>query len=632
MASSLIAWCFLVEIAQGTGTDCRPVRGLIHRQLAKFATEVARLLRPKAAERAMPATVRYEPPERPPHPLAAGLGLQQAVLSVASVVLTPVIVIRAAGATDPYLSWAVFAALLVSGATTIVQAKRMWRLGAGYPLLMGTSGAFIAVCVVALADGGPALLATLVFASALFQFLLAGKLVWLRRIVTPTVAGTVVMLIAVTVMPVVFDMLPSEGRALGAPASAAVALAVTAGLAMRATGALRLWVPLIGLAVGCAVASFFGLYDTARVAEAAWLGLPHSGWPGLDLHFGPTFWALLPAFVFATLIGAIETVGDASAMQAVAWRRPRSTDYREVQGAVAADGLGNLLSGLAATVPNTTYSKSVSIAELTGVAARRVGVWIGAVFVAMAFVPKAAALLLAVPGSVAAAYMTVFLAMLFVLGMKMVVQDGLDYRKGVIVGVSFWIGVGFQHQEIFAHQLGGWWGTLLGNGMTSGGLTAIALSAVMELAGGRRRRLESTLDAGALPAVDAFLGDLGRRAGWSEGARQRLRAAGEEALECLLRASSELGEARRLRLVARADRASASLELVAAVGQDNIEDLLVRLTDLPGNAPEREVSLRLLRHHADTVRHQQYHGTDVLAVTVAAQAPEMGGQSGPPPR
>ena len=567
----------------------------------------------------MVSTVRYEPPERPPHPLAAGLGLQQAALSVASIVLTPVIVIRAAGGADAYLSWAVFAALLVSGVTTILQARRVWRLGAGYPLLMGTSGAFIAVCVIALADGGPALLATLVLVSALFQFLLAAKLAWLRRIITPTVAGTVVMLIAVTVMPVVFNMLPAEGAGIGAPVSGAAALAVTAGLAMKATGALRLWVPMIGLAVGCAVASLFGLYDTARVAEAAWLGVPHGGWPGLDVHFGPLFWALLPAFVFATLIGAIETVGDASAMQAVSWRRPRSTDYREVQGAVAADGMGNLLSGLAATVPNTTYSKSISITELTGVAARRVGIWIGALFVATAFVPKAAALLLAVPGSVVAAYMTVFLAMLFVLGMKMVVQDGLDYRKGIIVGVSFWIGVGFQNQAIFADQLGEWWGTLLGNGMTSGGLTAIFLTAVMELVGGRRRRLNTVLTAAALPAVDAFLTNLGQRRRWREDAVQRLRAAGEEALQCLLAAGGDLAEARRLRVVARADRRSAVIELVAAVGEDNIEDLLVRLTDLPGDAPERELSLRLLRHHATAVRHQQYHGTDVLVVTVAAE-------------
>ena len=38
--------------------------------------------------------VRYEPDERPPGPLAFGLGLQLALLVIAGIVLTPAIVIR----------------------------------------------------------------------------------------------------------------------------------------------------------------------------------------------------------------------------------------------------------------------------------------------------------------------------------------------------------------------------------------------------------------------------------------------------------------------------------------------------------------------------------------------------------
>ena len=98
--------------------------------------------------------VRYEPDDRPPTALAFGLGAQQAVLCIAGVVPTPVIVIRAAGGDDTYMTWAVFAALLVSGLTTVMQAVRIGRIGAGYPLLMGTSGAFIAVCVTSLVEGG----------------------------------------------------------------------------------------------------------------------------------------------------------------------------------------------------------------------------------------------------------------------------------------------------------------------------------------------------------------------------------------------------------------------------------------------------------------------------------------------
>ena len=376
--------------------------------------------------------VRYQPDERPPTALAFGLGSQQAVLCIAGVVLTPIIVIRAAGGNDSYMTWAIFAALLVSGLTTIMQAVRLGRIGAGYPLLMGTSGAFIAVCVTALVEGGPGLLATLVAISALFQFALSERLSLLRRIVTPTVAGTVIMLIAVTVMPIVFGMLndvPEGTSPAAAPASAATTFIVIAALALRATGAWRLWMPLIGLVAGCVVASFFGLYDIERVLAATWVGFPSGGWPGFDLEFGPAFWGLLPAFVFVTLIGATETIGDSIAIQRIAWRKPRAVDFRAVQGAVAADGAGNLLSGLAGTVPNTTYSTSIAITELTGVAARSVGVWIGVVFVVAAFLPIVAAALLAIPSPVVAAYATVLLSLLFVLGMQVVVQGGVDYRE-----------------------------------------------------------------------------------------------------------------------------------------------------------------------------------------------------------
>ena len=41
--------------------------------------------------------------------------------------------------------------------------------------------------------------------------------------------------------------------------------------------------------------------------------------------------------------------------------------------------------------PNTTYSTSVSLAELTGVAARRVGIYIGIIFVLLALSPKVTA-------------------------------------------------------------------------------------------------------------------------------------------------------------------------------------------------------------------------------------------------
>ena len=565
--------------------------------------------------------VRFEPEERPPATLALGLGFQFAMLTVAGIVLTPTIVVRAAGGGDAFLSWATFAALAISGVTTALQAVRVGRVGSGHLLLMGTSGAFIAVCVTAIVEGGPGLLATLVTVSALFQFALSARLSLLRRVLTPTVCGTVIMLIPVTIMPIMFDLLvdvPAGSAPAAAPVTAAATLAVTIAVTLRAAGVWRLWAPVVGIGAGCAVASAFGLYDVQRIAAAGWVGFPDGAWPGFDLGFGGAFWSLLPAFVFVTLIGAIETIGDSVAIQRVSRRHPRAIDFRVVQGAVAADGVGNLLSGLAATVPNTTYSSSVSVTEITGVAARRVGVCIGVVFIVLALLPKFMALILAIPGPVVGAYTMVMMAALFVLGMKVVVEDGADYRQGIVAGVGFWVGLGFQNELIFANSLGAF-GGLLGNGMTSGGLAAILMTLFLEFSRPRRQRVQTALTMAAYPDIDAFLGKFAASRGWGKAMTDRLRAVGEEMLLTLIREDErEAGERRRqLRLVARSDGRAAELEFVAVTADANIEDQMALLGERAAGEPvDREVSLRLLRHYASAVRHQQYHDTDVVTVRV----------------
>lgn len=574
--------------------------------------------------------IRYEPNERPPHMLTFGLGFQFLLLNIAGIVLTPAIIIRAAGTGEAYLSWAVFSVLCVSGISTILQAVRVGRLGSGYVLLMGTSAAFIAVSVTALVEGGPALLATLVSASALFQFALAARLSLLRRLITPLVAGTVIMLIAVSVMPICFEMLtniPSGAPSTGAPASAAAALACTTAVALLAKGAWRLWAPVIGVVAGCIVASFFGMYDAGRIAEAAWIGLPTGGWPGLDLDFGFEFWSLLPVFVLVTVVGAVETIGDSIGIQQVSWRRPRATDFRAVQGAVAADGMGNLLSGLAGTVPNTTYSSSVAVTELTGVASRSVGICVGVLFGIAAFCPKATAIILAVPDPVVAANVTVLIAILFALGMRIVVQDGVDYRKSVVIGLAFWLGVGFQNQEIFNDYLGGSIGTILGNGMTAGASVAILLTLVMEIAKPRRRRLEARLDTDSLPKIEKFLRAFAKDKGWSAAATTRLCAAAEESILSLMPAdhAKRPAEPWHLLLVASADAREAELEFVASDLERNLEDRLALLENWAEQSVEHEFSLRLLRHYASSVRHQQYHNTDILTVRVSGDPPAGSG-------
>ena len=565
--------------------------------------------------------VRYEPDENPPLSVAIGTGIQSALVNLGGIVLGAVIVFRIAGQPESYIPWAIFAALIVSGVSTILQAVRFWRIGSGHLLVMGTSGAFIAVCVNALVEGGPATMASLIVISSLFQVLLASRLSLLRRLFTPVVSGTVIMLIAVTVMPIVFDTLndvPEGAAPIAAPAAALSTLIVVALLILRAPQSWRLWSPIIGIVVGCVVSVPFGLYDLQTIIEAPWVGVPFRSWPGLNLTPGVEFWALLPAFIIVTMVGAIETVGDGIAIQQVSRRRPRATDFRVVQGALNADGVGNLLSGLLGTLPNTTYSSSVSLAEVTGIAARRVGVIIGIILAILAFFPKATALLIAIPAPVAAAYITVLLGLLFVQGMRMIIQDGIDHRKAAIVGVAFWIGVGFQAQAIFPHLLRDLWGTLLSNGMTSGAIVAIAMMLFLNLTSPRRQRIEVGLSSDALPEVDGFVRGFASEGQWNAASTERLVAASEETITILMEeAGDDFSDgARRLAVSVRHQDESAELEFVTSFEGENMEDYLAYLSDLPPVADEHEVSFRLLWHYASSVRHQKYNNIDIITVNV----------------
>lgn len=569
--------------------------------------------------------VRFEPEDKPPLLLTIGLGTQFAIVVVTGIVLTPAIVVRAGGGSEAFLVWAAFAALVVSGLTTILQARRIGPFGAGYILVMGTSGAFIAVCVTALAEGGPGMLATLVFLSSLVQFTLAKRLSILRRILTPAVTGTVIMMIPVTVMPIVFDMLadvPEHVEPLAPPLVAGVTLAVMLAIAFGSRSSLRLWAPIIGIVVGCLVAAWFGLYDTARVAAAGWIGIPDGGWPGFNLDFGPTFWILLPAFIFVTYVGAIETIGDSVAIQTVSWKRRRAIDYKVVQGAVSADGVGNFLSGLAGTIPNTTYSTSIAVVELTGIASRRVGVCVGLVLVIVAFVPKFAALVLAIPAAVAAAYVIVLLGLLFVAGMRLVIGDGMDYRKSLMVGTAFWIGTGFQHGVIFPDLLGPWVGSLVGNGMTAGGITAVVLTVCLNLMSPKSAVLKTRQGSGAPQEVSDFLRKVGSTHGWTETQTDRLILVGDEMAASLMAAADD-GEGRRLVVKARGEGSSIELEFVTSGSDGNIEDEIMLLGEQPDRTMvERELSLRLLRHYASSVHHQSFTNADVL--TARVERPEQG--------
>ena len=524
------------------------------------------------------------------------------------------LVARASGESDSYLGWVIFTALAVSGAGMILHTLRFRYLGSGRLIVTNFNVPFLAVCALALQAGGPGLLASLLVASTLLQFVLTLRLASLRRIFTPTVSGVVVMLVAVSAVPYIISstvIVPEGVSALLFLAPGIAALTVGAAISLQGAPLWRMWVLPITVAVGLVAAAPLGFYDVGLVADAPWVSLPDFGWPGLDLSFGAEFWALLPVFVFVNLTAFMKTVGDLSVIYRASYRNPAALDYRTVQGGLTVYGAGALFSGLLGTLPVAApWAVTVVYVSFTGIAAKSVGIYLGVMTIVVAPFSKLLAVLVAVPSPVVSAVYVILFGMLFVEGAKTVFSGQVDQKKATITGVSMVLGLS---AGIFSGLIEGVSSQLVGNTIVVGGLAAIGMTLFTEVSNFRTRRLRADLSQSCLPAVDGFLSQFADGHAWTEEGKNRLRLVGEEVILSLLEEESVgadqlesesgngTGGKRRLVAAIRPESDWAELEILVASESSihgNIENRMAFLGEGQALEDDRE----FVRPHSAPLR------------------------------
>ena len=447
--------------------------------------------------------------------------------------------VRASDESDAYLGWVIFIALVVSGASMIIHTLRFRYLGSGRLIVTNFNVPFLAVCALALQAGGPGLLASLLVASTLLQFILTLRLASLRRIFTPTVSGVVVMLVAVSAVPYIISstvVVPEGESVMHFLAPGMAALAVGVAISLQGAPLWRMWILPVTVAVGLVVAAPLGFYDIGLIADAPWVSLPDFGWPGLDLAFGVEFWALLPVFVFVNLTAFMKTVGDLSVIYRASYRNPAALDYRTVQGGLTVYGAGTLFSGLLGTLPVAApWAVTVVYVGFIGVAAKSVGIYLGVMTILVAPFTKFLAILVAVPSPVVSAVYVIIFGMLFVEGAKTVFSGQVDQKKATITGVSMVLGLS---AGIFSGLIEGVSSQLVGNTIVVGGIAAIGMTLFTELSGFRAKKLRVDLSHSCLPTIDEFLSQFADGHSWTEEGKNRLRLVGEEVILSLLEEES----------------------------------------------------------------------------------------------
>ena len=433
----------------------------------------------------------------------------------------------------------------------------------------------------------------LVMVSGLFQIAVAMRLSWIRWLITPTASGTIILLLFMTIVGSIFGNtvhVVAGASSAATPVCIGLTLLVTLGLLLYGSGVWRAWGPIIGLAAGCMAAAAFGIYDISAIGEARVAGLHLAGRPALGLDFGPVFWSLLPAFLFVSISVVSHTASAAVTTQRVSWRGERAVDYQRVQGGIAGIGVGTVLAGLAGTMPIAVSSRGIFLIQQTGCAYRYVGMLTGVILIAIAFSPKIWSLLIGIPNIVSATFLLVIISPLVLEGMILILRDGPDVRKGLVVGISLLTGLGFQFNLINL-PTDGLWGSMLQNGLTAGSVVVVVLTLLTQYSGrGRRRRFNTELSADALPGINAFLEDFSEVRHWDTAMTARLQSVAEEITQILVHQNPNRGAGGRLLIFASNDGEVAELEFIGAPGNNrNLEDQIALLREIDQEKAELEL-------------------------------------------
>ncbi|MBB4614146.1 uracil-xanthine permease family protein [Novosphingobium taihuense] len=439
---------------------------------------------------ALPAAVTRDqardPDFFPGFGLAIPLGVQHVLAMFVSNLTPPIIIAGAAGfgfgSPDPSaLIYMIQMSMLFAGIATLLQAVGVGPIGARLPLVQGTSFAYIPVMIPIVAGKGVEAMAALTTA-ALIGGLVHGILSMfvgrVRFALPPLITGLVVLMIGLSLMRIGVQYSAGGVPAIGTPAFgagqswllAAVVVLATLGLKFFARGIWSTASVLLGLLAGYAVALAMGRISFDAVASAPVAMLPS------PFHFGFALSAsAILGFVLTGFVSSIESIGDVEAICEGTAGRP-ATDA-ELQGAVAADGVGTALAAVFGAMPNTTFSQNVGLIAITGMMSRHV-VTLGAVFLILCgLVPKIGAVVTTIPIEVLGGGVIVMFGMVASAALSMLASVEWNQRNMLVFGVSLSLALGLQLEPDAVAHLPETARVLL----TSGVLPAAVLAIVLNL-------------------------------------------------------------------------------------------------------------------------------------------------------
>lgn len=356
--------------------------------------------------------------------------------------ITPAIVISAIVKSSPEETMLLIQASLVTAAfATFIQLyPAAGRIGAGLPVVMGVSFAYVPVLIsIGSSMGLPAIFGAQI-AGGFAAIIVAIFIKRLRPFFPPIVSGTVVFTIGLSLYPVAIRYMAGgvAAKDFGSAQNWGVAIFTLAAVnyfSHFTKGFTRLASVLLGMAAGYLLACLLGMVSFGRIFDAHLLQLPQFGYFKIEFHA-----AAIVSMIIMYVVNSIQAIGDISATTVGALDREPSD--RELAGGILGNGVTSIISPFIGGLPTATFSQNVGIVTLTKVVNKAVIAIAAMLILTAGLSPKFAALLTTIPLCVlGGATLTVFAAITLT-GMKLLLSAGLDARNSAVVGISVSLGVG----------------------------------------------------------------------------------------------------------------------------------------------------------------------------------------------
>ncbi|MGN0975026.1 MAG: uracil-xanthine permease family protein [Gemmiger sp.] len=377
----------------------------------------------------------------PPAAQMIPLGLQHVVAAVVGVITPAIIIAGVCGLDAAQKTTLIQASLIMTAVATLLQLFPVFgRIGAGLPVIMGTSFAYVPTLTAIGVEFGFSTILGAEIVGGCVAVVFGIFVKQIRRFFPPLVTGTVIFTIGLSLYPTaVRYMAGGSGSAeFGSAKNWAVALitfAVVVALNNFTKGIWKLGALLFGMIAGYLVALCMGMVDFSGVGSAGWFALPRI--LPFEIHFVPSACASL-AIVY--VVNSVQTIGDLSSTTMGGMdRMPTDT---ELSGGIVAQGLTSVLGAFVGGLPTASYSQNVGIVTVNKVINRSVFAFAAAVLMAAGLVPKFSALLTTIPQCVIGGATISVFATITMTGIRMITQDGFTARDSTVVGLSVALGVG----------------------------------------------------------------------------------------------------------------------------------------------------------------------------------------------